>query len=161
MVAFVITAASGTLRGPRRSARAGVCARALRMQAGNVGEETRVSRRSLLTGALAAAVAVVLGRGQAANARIDYEGIPFLGGSDKIDVNNANIRVYTRFPGFYPSIAKKIVTGAPYKSPEDILRNPELTEKEKDLIKQQMDHFVTLPPQSEYVVDQVNNGLYR
>ena len=45
----------------------------------------------------------------AANAEIDYAGVGFLGGAKQIDVNNANIRVYTRFPGMYPTIAGLIV----------------------------------------------------
>jgi len=51
-----------------------------------------VSRRDLLSGLAAAAVAAPA----LANADTEYANIPFLGGSDQVDVNNANIRVYTR-----------------------------------------------------------------
>lgn len=124
-------------------------------------EGRTVTRRALLSIVGAAAVAAILGRAGSASARIDYEGVPYLGGSDKIDVNNANVRAYKKMPGMYPTAAKKIVQGAPYNSPDDILKNPELTESEKESIKKYMDRFLTLPPQSEYVLDQVNNGIYR
>ncbi len=55
-----------------------------------------------------------------AGAKIDYEGVGYLGGSDKIDVNNANVRVYSRFPGMYPTVAGKIVSHGPYKSISDL-----------------------------------------
>lgn len=34
--------------------------------------------------------------GQAARAEIDYDGIKYLGGGDKIDLNNANVRAYLK-----------------------------------------------------------------
>lgn len=52
-----------------------------------------VSRRDILSGLTAAAVVAVP---VLANADTEYPNIPFLGGSDQVDVNNANIRVYTR-----------------------------------------------------------------
>ena len=57
----------------------------------------------------------------AANARIDYEGVKYLGGGDQIDLNNANVRAYLRLPGMYPSIAGKIVSNKkPLKSVGDV-----------------------------------------
>ena len=52
-----------------------------------------LSRRDLIknVAAFGVAAAPVL-----ANAEIDYANVPFLGGSDKIDINNANVRVYTK-----------------------------------------------------------------
>ena len=46
--------------------------------------------------------------GSAARAEVDYEGIKYLGGGDKIDLNNANIRAYLKLPGLYPNIASKV-----------------------------------------------------
>ena len=43
-----------------------------------------------------------------ANAIIDYAGLPGLGGSDKIDINNANVRVYVKIQGMYPGCAGKV-----------------------------------------------------
>jgi hypothetical protein len=54
-------------------------------------------------------------------------GVGYLGGSDKIDLNNANVRVYARFPGMYPSAAGKIVSHGPYKSVSDLYNIPGLT----------------------------------
>lgn len=54
-------------------------------------------------------------------------GVGYLGGSDKIDVNNANVRVYARFPGMYPSAAGKIVSHGPYKSVGDLYNIPGLS----------------------------------
>merc|ERR1711870_82099 len=71
-------------------------------------------------------------------AEIDYAGVGYLGGSSQIDVNNANIRVYQKLPGVYPNAAGKIVTKAPYDS-----------------------KVLYLEPKPEYVIDQINNGLYR
>ena len=57
---------------------------------------------------------------QPASAEIDYEGVKYLGGGDKIDLNNANIRAYLKVPGLYPNIASKIVKYGPYKSVADV-----------------------------------------
>lgn len=155
MMAFIstplgkVTVKSATVSANRRG---------LRMQSDS---EPVVSRRALLSGALAAALAAALARARPAQARIDYEGIGYLGGGDKIDVNNANVRAYRKFPGLYPTAAKKIVQGGPYGTPEDILKNPELSERDKEVIKKYMDRFVALPPTPEYFTDRVNNGIYK
>ena len=52
-----------------------------------------VSRRDLLSGLAGAAVVAAPAL---ANADTEYPNVPFLGGGDIVDVNNANIRVYTR-----------------------------------------------------------------
>ena len=69
-----------------------------------------MSRRDVLAGAAAAAVTALP---LAASAEIEYPNVPYLGGSDKIDVNNANVRAYTKFPGMYPTIAGLIAKVAP------------------------------------------------
>lgn len=65
-----------------------------------------VSRRDLLKTVAAFGVAAVPA---IANADVEYANLPFLGGGDQIDINNANIRVYTKLQGMYPSIAGMIV----------------------------------------------------
>ncbi len=65
-----------------------------------------VSRRELFKSVAAFGLAAVPA---IANADVDYPNLPYLGGGDQIDVNNANIRVYTKLPGMYPSIAGLIV----------------------------------------------------
>ena len=52
-----------------------------------------VGRRELISKVLGSAALL---SATAANADIDYAGVGFLGGSSTIDVNNANIRVYTK-----------------------------------------------------------------
>ena len=91
----------------------------------------------------------------------DYENVGFLGGSDTIDVNNANVRVYLKMPGLYPTVAGKIVSNGPYKSVGELYNIAGLTGAEKDLIKKYESRFTALPPQADYVIDNINNGLYR
>ena len=114
----------------------------------------------------AAATAVIgastiFGGMQNARAEIDYEGIKYLGGGDKVDLNNANIRAYLKFPGMYPSIAGKVVTNGPFKSVGDVYNIPGLSGPEKDILKKYEARFLTLDVKPEYDIDKINNGLYR
>lgn len=93
-----------------------------------------------------------------ARAEIDYEGIKYLGGGAKIDLNNANIRSYVDLRGLYPTIAAKIVNNGPFKTVADVYNIPGLTGAEKDVLKKYESKFVTLEPKPEYVVDKINNG---
>ena len=117
------------------------------------------SRRTFLSkvaaGATGAAVAAP------ALADTDYAGLPYLGGSTKIDLNNANVRVYVKLPGMYPGAAGKIVNNGPYKSVGDVYNIKGLSQKEKEAIKKWESRFITLEPAPMYVIDRVNNGLYR
>ena len=78
-----------------------------------------------------------------------------------VDLNNANVRAYLRMPGMYPSAAGKIVTHGPYKSVGDVYNIPGLTQAEKDVIKKYENRFTVKDPAAEYVIDRINNGLYR
>ena len=78
-----------------------------------------------------------------------------------VDLNNANVRAYLRMPGMYPSAAGKIVTHGPYKSVGDVYNIPGLTQAEKDVIKNFENRFTVKDPVAEYVIDRINNGLYR
>ena len=93
-----------------------------------------------------------------ARAEIDYSGIPYLGGSEKIDINNANVRVYLKLPGLYPNIAGKIVSNGPFKTVADVYNIKTLTSAEKDILKKYESRFVTLDEKPEYVIDKFNNG---
>merc|ERR1711951_52880 len=97
----------------------------------------------------------------AANADIDYAGVGFLGGSSTIDVNNANIRVYTKLPGMYPGAAGKIVSNVPYKGKEDMYSKCGFTSEQAAAVKKYDSKFIFLEPRPEYVIDNINNGLYR
>jgi photosystem II PsbU protein len=109
----------------------------------------------------AAAAAVIAATPLTANAIRDYEGVPYLGGSDIVDVNNANVRVYLKMPGLYPTVAGKIASNGPYNSVGELYNIPGLTGPEKELIKKYESRFTTKAPQADYVIDRINNGLYR
>lgn len=95
----------------------------------------------------------------AANAIRDYENVGLLGGGEIVDVNNANVRVYLKMPGLYPTVAGKIASNGPYNSVSDIYNIPGLTGDEKNLIKKYESRFVAKAPQADYVIDRINNGL--
>ena len=108
----------------------------------------------------AAAVAGAAFAGVApANAVRDYENVGYLGGSNIIDINNANIRVYLKLPGMYPTIAGKIVTNGPYASVGDVYKIKGLSSKEQEVIKKYESRFVTKETSPDYVIDRYNNGL--
>ena len=98
-----------------------------------------------------------------ANADTEYPNVPFLGGADQIDVNNANIRVYTRFPGLYPTIAGLLVKNGPYANTANIREKlgPKLTPEQLVILDKYEKNLVALKPAPEYVEDIWNNGLYR
>ena len=119
-------------------------------------------RREFLSSAAAAVAAgVFLGAPGAANAIRDYENVGYLGGGDKIDINNANVRAYLKLQGMYPSAGGKIASHGPYNSVSEIYNIPGLTGKEKDAMKKHESKFVALKPEADYVIDRINNGLYR
>jgi photosystem II PsbU protein len=120
--------------------------------------EEPVLRREFLSKMLGASALVVA---SAAKAEIDYAGVGYLGGSSNIDVNNANVRVYCKLPGMYPGAAGKIVSNAPYKSKEDMYSKAKLTAKEAEATKKYDSRFLFLEPRPEYIIDNINNGLYR
>ena len=97
----------------------------------------------------------------AANAERDYAGLGYLGGGAVVDVNNANVRVYLKMPGMYTNLAGKIVSNGPYKAVGELYQIPGLSGAEKDMLKKYESRFTALPPQADYVIDNINNGLYR
>ena len=115
-------------------------------------------KQQLASTAAAAAVAVVPG---AAQAMVDYEGVQYLGGTDKVDINNANIQAYRQFPGMFPTIAGLIGTHGPYKQVSDIYNIPGMEDKLKNIAKKYEGNLVCLPASPAYFIDRINNGLYR
>merc|ERR1711865_1114035 len=105
--------------------------------------EQPMGRREIISKVLGAAALV---SATAANADIDYAGVGFLGGSSTIDVNNANIRVYTKLP---------------YKGKEDMYSKCGFTAAQAEATKKYDGKFIFLEPRPEYVIDNINNGLYR
>jgi len=115
---------------------------------------------------LRGAAAAMIGASLFANADIaraerDYTGVAALGGGEKVDLNNANIRVYQGLKGFYPTLGAKIVKNGPYKSVGEVFSIPGLTEGEKKLLKANEARFVALEVTEAYELDKINNGLYK
>lgn len=81
----------------------------------------------------------------------------------KLDLNNTNIRYFRVLPGLYPTLAGLIVKNAPYKSVEDVLAIPGLSEKQKEVLQSNLDNFVVTDVAKELVEggDRWNNGVYR
>lgn len=140
----------------RASRCASTCAVRMATDGGATGE---ISRRALLKTALAASVAAFLPKNVLAER--EYGNVGFLGGSEKIDINNANIRAYLKIPGVYPTLASIIVNNGPYDEVDEIFDIPGLTETQKDVLVKHREKFVALPPAPEYEIDKVNNGLYK
>lgn len=59
----------------------------------------------------------------------------------KIDLNNANIIAFTDCKGFYPTLAKLIVTNGPYENVKDVLNIPGLNDRQKELLTSYLDRF--------------------
>ena len=119
-----------------------------------------LNQRRQQVASAAGAAAVVLSP-MAAPAIVDYDGIKYLGGSDKVDLNNANVQAYRQFPGMYPTAAGQIATHGPYKQVSDIYNIPGLDEKVKAIMKKYESNFVVLPANEAYFIDRINNGMYR
>merc|ERR1719330_2299846 len=97
----------------------------------------------------------------AANVIVDYDAIKYLGGTDKVDINNANVQAFRQFPGMFPTAAGAIATHGPYKSVSDIYEIPGLDDRVKAIMKKYESNFVALPPNQAYFIDRINNGMYR
>jgi photosystem II PsbU protein len=59
----------------------------------------------------------------------------------KIDLNNANIIAFKDCQGFYPTLAKLIVTNGPYQTVEDVVKIPGLSDRQKELLTTYFDRF--------------------
>jgi len=81
----------------------------------------------------------------------------------KLDLNNTNVRAFREYPGLYPTLARLIVTNAPFEKVEDVFKMPGLTERQKDVLKANLNNFTVSPPEDALVEgsDRFNNGIYR
>lgn len=81
----------------------------------------------------------------------------------KIDLNNTNVRAFTRYPGMYPTLARMIVKYAPFESVEAVLNMPDLSDRQKDLLRSNFDNFTVSDPSDVFTEggDRFNNGIYR
>ena len=80
----------------------------------------------------------------------------------KLDLNNANVRLFRKYRGFFPTLAKKIVANAPYEKVEDVLEIPGLSEKQKERLQANLDNFTVTPTADVFNVgdDRINPGQY-
>jgi photosystem II PsbU protein len=80
----------------------------------------------------------------------------------KIDLNNTNVRAFRKYPGLYPTLARKVVDNAPYKSVEDVLNIDGLSEKQKETLNANLDKFTLTTVDDTFTEggDRYNNGYY-
>jgi photosystem II PsbU protein len=80
----------------------------------------------------------------------------------KIDLNNTNVRAFRKYPGLYPSLARKVVDNAPYKSVQDVLNIPGLSAKQKETLNANLDKFTLTTVDDTFTEggDRYNNGYY-
>jgi photosystem II PsbU protein len=81
----------------------------------------------------------------------------------KIDLNNTNIARFQEYPGLYPTLAKKIISNAPYEKVEDVFNIPDLSDRQKQLLQANLDNFTVTKYDPEFNEgdDRINNGIYR
>ncbi len=80
----------------------------------------------------------------------------------KVDLNNANVRLFRKFRGFYPNLASTIVDNAPYNKVEDVLNIPGLSNTQKARLEANIDKFTVTPTSKVYNEgdDRYNPGYY-
>ncbi|AFY71346.1 photosystem II oxygen evolving complex protein PsbU [Thalassoporum mexicanum PCC 7367] len=81
--------------------------------------------------------------------------------SKKIDLNNANVYAFRSIRGMYPNLAKKIVANAPYDKVDDVLNIADLSETQKQTLKDNMDQFDVRQPDPSLNRERINNSSYR
>ncbi|HEY9738212.1 MAG TPA: photosystem II complex extrinsic protein PsbU [Trichocoleus sp.] len=81
----------------------------------------------------------------------------------KLDLNNTNVQAFRKYPGLYPTLARKILTNAPYESVEDVLDIQGLTDKQVEILRSNLDNFTITEPDPALVegADRFNNGVYK
>ncbi|MEA5577550.1 photosystem II complex extrinsic protein PsbU [Anabaena sp. UHCC 0451] len=81
----------------------------------------------------------------------------------KIDLNNTNIAAFQKYPGMYPTLAKKIIENAPYKSVDDVFNIANLSDRQKQLLQANLDNLTVTEyePNFNEGDDRINNGIYR
>lgn len=64
---------------------------------------------------------------------------------DKLDINNAAVADYMKFPGMYPTIGGKIANNGPYGSMKDVYKLKLLSKAEINKIKEYEKEFTATP----------------
>ena len=80
----------------------------------------------------------------------------------KIDINNTNVRAFRKYPGMYPTLARKVVDNAPYEKVEDILEIPGLSDRQVQVLQANLDKFAVTDVEDVFTEggDRYNNGIY-
>ncbi|CAK0879334.1 unnamed protein product [Prorocentrum cordatum] len=128
--------------------------------AGAVVGWLRSNKQRAASAAAASAVALVASASPAL-AEVDYINIEYLGGSNKVDINNANIMAYRQFPGMFPTASGWIGTHGPWEKVSDMLNDPELPDNLKQIIQKYEKNYVAFPANPAYFIDRINNAMYR
>jgi len=81
----------------------------------------------------------------------------------KVDLNNTNVRAFQKYPGMYPTLARKIIKNAPYENVEDVLNIEGLSDRQKEVLQANLDKFTVTDVESAFTEgdDRYNNGIYR
>ncbi len=81
----------------------------------------------------------------------------------KIDLNNSNIRAFLQYPGLYPNLARIVIQHAPYTKVEDVLNIPGLTEKQREVLQENLEYFTVTVVEPSLVEggDRYNPGIYK
>lgn len=81
---------------------------------------------------------------------------------EKIDLNNSNVRAFIQIRGMYPTLAGMIVKNAPFDQVENVLNMPDLTDRQKEVLRSNLDKFFVTAPEDAFVEggDRFNNGIY-
>lgn len=80
----------------------------------------------------------------------------------KIDLNNTNVRAFRRYPGLYPTLARVVVSHAPYRKVEEVLDIEGLSDRQKQILQSNLQNFTVTEVSDVYTQgdDRLNNGIY-
>ncbi len=78
-------------------------------------------------------------------------------------MNNSNIQTFTQYSGLYPNLARTIIKNAPYEKVEDILNIPGLSDRQKEMLKANLEHFTVTEVEKALVEgeDRYNPSIYK
>ncbi len=81
----------------------------------------------------------------------------------KIDLNNSNVQAFRDYRGLYPTLARTLIMNAPYEKVEDIFDIEGLTDRQKEVLKANLDNFAVTAPENALNEggDRFNNGNYK
>ncbi|MGR3276402.1 photosystem II complex extrinsic protein PsbU [Acaryochloris marina NIES-2412] len=68
---------------------------------------------------------------------------------EKIDLNNANAIAFKDCLGYYPTLAKKIISNGPYETVEEVLNIRGLNVKQKKLLEDKLGFFTVSEPNTD------------